>query len=90
MMNEIQEIRATQSQAGNRSTPLNVAAYYWLEHFYNPVVAQLQPLAGHDMTTAELYCQILEHKWFLSEQAQRDVGHQAATEDYLQRFGEKS
>jgi hypothetical protein len=89
MMNEIQEIRATQSQTGNRSTPLNVAAYYWLEHYYNPVVAQLQALADHDMTTAELYCQVLEHKWFLSERAQRDVGHQAATEDYLQRFGVK-
>jgi hypothetical protein len=29
----------------------------------------------------------LEHKWYLSERAQRDVGHQAATDDYLQSFG---
>jgi hypothetical protein len=35
------------------------------------------------MTLAELYCQVLEHKWYLSERAQRDVGHQAAIDDYL-------
>jgi hypothetical protein len=32
----------------------------------------------------ELYCQVLEHKWFLSEREQRDVGHQRALEDYLE------
>ena len=31
----------------------------------------------------ELYCQVLEHKWYLSEQAVHDVGHSFAVEDYL-------
>jgi hypothetical protein len=35
---------------------------------------------------AELYCQVLEHKWYLSERAQRDVGHQFAAQDYLREF----
>ncbi len=87
MMNEIQEERATQSQSNNRSVPLSVAAFHWLENVYAPVVARLQPLVDPNMTTAELYCQVLEHKWFLSERAQRDVGHQAATDDYLEKFG---
>jgi len=86
MMNEIQEIRATQSQSSNRSIPISVAAYYWLEHVYGPVVERLQPLVDRNMTSAELYCQLLEHKWYLSERAQRDVGHQTATQDYLDRF----
>ena len=67
--------------------PLSVAAFHWLENVYAPVVARLQPLVDPNMTTAELYCQVLEHKWFLSERAQRDVGHQAATDDYLEKFG---
>jgi hypothetical protein len=29
---------------------------------------------------------VLEHKWYLSEQAQRDVGLQVAIEDYVRRF----
>lgn len=87
MMNEIQELRATLSQSSNRNIPLNAAAYHWLENIYQPVVEALKPLIGQNMTIAELYFQVLEHKWFLSEQAQRDVGHQAAVADYLGRFG---
>jgi hypothetical protein len=41
------------------------------------------------ISAAELYCQVLEHKWYLSEQARQDVGHQAATEDFIRQFGNK-
>ena len=86
MMNEIQEVKATLSQNDNRSTPLSVAAYHWLEHIFSPTIEQLKSLATNQMSPAELYCQMLEHKWYLSEKVQRDVGHQAATQDYIQRF----
>ena len=32
---------------------------------------------------AELYCQVLEHKWFLSEREKHDVGLDRAITDYL-------
>ena len=85
MMNEIQELRANLSQTHNRSTPLSVAAYQWLLEIYQPTIQRLNPLIKEDMNLAELYCQVLEHKWFLSEKVQRDVGHSAAIEDYLQK-----
>jgi len=86
MMNEIQELRAYLSQTSNRNVPLDVASFHWLEHTYQPVVKLLTPLVDEYTTQAELYCQILEHKWYLSERAQRDVGHFSAAEDYLHRF----
>ena len=86
MMNEILELRATLSRTNNRSTPRSVAAYHWLENYYNPTITQLKPMIHSAMDAPELYCQILEHKWFLSEQAQHDVGHQMAVDDYLRRF----
>lgn len=87
MMNEIHELKATLSQAQNRSTPLSVAAYYWLENIYQPIVKRLRTMTDEHTSSAELYSQLLEHKWYLSEQAHRDVGHQAALDDYLERFG---
>jgi len=87
MMNEIQEIKATLSQVNNRSVPLNAAAFHWLEHIYQPTLERLSALVHGDMSAAELYCQVLEHKWYLSERAQRDVGHIAAADDYLRKFG---
>jgi tRNA A-37 threonylcarbamoyl transferase component Bud32 len=89
MMNEIQEERAALSQAGNRNIPLDVAAYHWMENIYKPVVEMIYPLLDKDTTQAELYCQVLEHKWYLSERAQHDVGHQMATKDYLKEYGER-
>jgi hypothetical protein len=86
MMNEIQELKSRISQANNRSTPVSLAAYNWLHDFYQPVINQLQPLITRSGDPAELYYQILEHKWYLSEAAQHDVGHRAAVEDYLQNI----
>lgn len=86
MMNEIHQIRATQSQECDHSVPLSVAAYHWLENIYQPIADRLSLLEKRDMTKAELYCQMLEHKWYLSERERSDVGHQKAVEDYLLRF----
>lgn len=87
MMNEIQEQKATLSREHNRSTPLSVAAYHWYEYTYLPVTGRLTSLASQEMSLAELYCQVLEHKWYLSERAGRDIGHQTATDDYIRLFG---
>ncbi len=86
MMNEIQEIKATLSSQNNRTMFLSAAAYYWLENVFQPIASQLQHLTSQGNSLAELYCQVLEHKWFLSERSQHDVGHQAAVEDYLRNI----
>ena len=86
MMNEIHEHKAMLSQQKNRSTSLSVAAYNWLENIYRPTLNKLLPFTGDDLSHAELYCQVLEHKWYLSEVAQNDVGHQLATQDYIDQF----
>ena len=93
IMNEIYELRASLSQEGNRTIPLSVASYHWLQNIYIPTVDRLKPLVvtkpqpDGNTDPVELYCQVLEHKWYLSETARHDVGHQAATEDFVKRFG---
>lgn len=90
LMNEIQEIRASLNKEKNRSTPMTVAAYKWLEDIYLPAVRKLNLNTDiNNSDPAELYCNILEHKWYLSEKAQRDVGHQTAIEDYIKHFLKK-
>jgi tRNA A-37 threonylcarbamoyl transferase component Bud32 len=92
MINEIQQLRAVISRKGEHSIPLSVAAHEWLIHIYEPIMKKLQPILNNDRFNlevsdpSELYCQILENKWFLSEKVQQDIGHQAAADDYLNRF----
>lgn len=83
MMNEIHELKATLSQEHNRSTPLSLAAFKWLQEIYLPALDGMRLLINDDIDPAEIYCQILEHKWYLSEEAEHDVGHQVAIEDFL-------
>ncbi len=92
IINEIYELRANFTQAGNPNISLEAVAYYWLEQVYKPVIDQLKPILDNpvhfksDADPIELYCQILEHKWYLSERAQHDVGHHAAVEDFVIQF----
>jgi hypothetical protein len=89
MMNEIQEHKATLSQTHQQSVPLSVAAHSWAENLYLPIIERLADVIDRNSDPAEHYCQVLEHKWYLSEKAGRDVGHQAALEDYLASISPK-
>jgi hypothetical protein len=42
--------------------------------------------SGSRPSPQELYCQRLEHTWYLSERARRDVGLAVAVEDYVKKF----
>jgi hypothetical protein len=91
MLNEIHELKARLSATRDRSVPLSAAAFVWQEQVFEPLTSELsepadlpEPL-GSDGDLVERYCELLEHKWYLSEVARRDVGHQRALEDYLGR-----
>jgi hypothetical protein len=86
MMNEIQELRAIRSQQISEHISLKEAAAHWLEQIYQPITERLAALMDQHTTLSELYCQLLEHKWYISEQANHDVGHYAAVDDFIYRF----
>lgn len=86
MLNEIREVQASLTRELDRSVPLSVAAFRWQTESYEPTVSRLEALVGRAGDPAELYCQVLEHKWFLSEQARKDVGLEMAVTDYERRF----
>jgi hypothetical protein len=89
MMNEIQERKATLSKTNNRSTPLSLAAFNWFQEIYLPTLDGIGSRIDQSSDPAELYCQILEHKWYLSEKVKHDVGHQFAVEDFLKTVDRK-
>jgi hypothetical protein len=84
MVNEIHELKASLSWRENRNISLTEAAEVWINNFYEPTIKRLEAYLDDRHDPAELYCQILENKWYLSEQAHQDVGHATATGDYIQ------
>jgi Domain of unknown function (DUF4032)/Lipopolysaccharide kinase (Kdo/WaaP) family len=85
LLNEIKELKATLSRELNRSISLSAAASRWLEQSYRPTTTRLIEAVPAAEDASELYCQVLEHKWYLSERAKRDVGLKASLDDYLQK-----
>jgi hypothetical protein len=83
MLNEIRALQGSASPVLGQSPPLSVAAFRWLEERFAPTLERLRAQFGPVADLAELYCQVLEHKWFLSEQAKEDVGLERALEEYL-------
>ncbi len=83
LLNEVRELKATLTREVNRSVPLSVAAFRWLDERFRPTLSRLERELGPAADEAELYCQVLEHKWFLSERAKRDVGLEVAVKEYV-------
>lgn len=60
-----------------------VLAHRWVRDVFRPTVRAVPPGLRGSMEPAELYHEILEHRWFLSERAQHDIGLDTAVEDYV-------
>lgn len=85
LLNEIQEHRFWLSEEMKRSVSLSAAAFHWQFEVFQPFTTKLLTAAPSNRSDIDLYCELLDHKWFLSERAKRDVGHQAALNDFVER-----
>jgi hypothetical protein len=64
--------------------PEVVAANRWLVEVYDPVVQAIPPHLAGKLDPVEVFHEVLEHRWLLSERAGRDVGTRQAARSYLE------
>jgi hypothetical protein len=83
LMNDLREYRSWLQWFEHRRIERPEAALRWLGDVYRPITARLAVEIGPDRDITQAYCDVLEHKWLLSEQAGRDVGLAAALQSYL-------
>jgi hypothetical protein len=60
------------------------AAGRWLSECFEPAIAAIPEELQGKRAAAEVFHELLEHRWFLSEKAGRDVGMKKATESYVE------
>lgn len=83
LLNDITGYRLHLEHIEGKPLPDAVAAYRWLSEVFEPALAKVpQSLRGR-LAPAELFHEILEHRWLLSERRGEDVGTEPATEDYV-------
>jgi hypothetical protein len=59
------------------------AAHRWVTEVFEPVVRAVPTNLRRKLEPQEVFSQIIEHKWLLSEQAGRDIGMGPAVQSYL-------
>ena len=85
LLNDIAGYRAHLEQTEKQPVREAVAANRWLAEIYDPVIAAIPPQLRGRLDNAQIFHEILEHRWFLSETTGRDVGTVAAMQDYFAR-----
>ena len=66
-----------------RKVPETVAAARWLDERFEPTIDGVPPDLVGKLEPAELYHQVLEHLWFMSEAAGEDIGLGEAVTSYV-------
>jgi hypothetical protein len=85
LLNDIASRRAYLEQKEGRPVSEVVAANRWLTEVYEPIVAAIPEGLRDRLAPAEIFHEILEHRWYMSEHAGRDVGTTAAAHSYFER-----
>jgi len=84
LLNDLARYRVELERETGRSLPTSAAAAHWLLEVFEPAIAAV-PVALHGKRqAAELFHELLEHRWYLSQALGRDVGLQAAVDSYVE------
>ncbi|MEU8871956.1 DUF4032 domain-containing protein [Streptomyces javensis] len=86
LLNDLETWMATQDDYAP-GDPLGarpeVLAHRWVRDVFRPTVRTVPKELRGATDTAQIYYELLEHRWLLSERACRDVGLDATVEDYI-------
>lgn len=83
MLNDIARYREALERREKRTLPESVVAARWRDEVFEPTVAAVPEELWVRLQAAEVFHQVLEHRWFLSERAKKDVGIEEAVRDYV-------
>jgi hypothetical protein len=71
------------ARESNLSTNVNEVAFKWLTEIFNPIVNSVPVEHLGRVEPAQLFHEVLEHRWYLSEAAGHDVGLDLACKTYI-------
>jgi hypothetical protein len=84
MLNDIARFRESLERKQKRTLSESVVASRWREEVFEPTVNAVPDELHGRLPAAEVFHQVLEHRWFLSETAGKDIGIDDAVASYGQ------
>jgi hypothetical protein len=83
MLNDLARFREALERHEKRTLSESVVASRWREEVFEPTIAAVPAELHGRLPAAEIFHQVLEHRWFLSERAKKDVGIDKAVRSYI-------
>ena len=83
MLNDIARFREAEERREGRTISESVVASRWRQEIFEPTIAKVPEERWAALPAAEVFHQVLEHRWFLSEKAGKDVGIDEAVRAYV-------
>jgi hypothetical protein len=85
LLNDLDRFRAELVQAEGRTLPDAVVGYKWRAEVFEPAVAAVPAELHAKREPAELFHELLAHRWYRSEAAGRDVGMADAVASFVEQ-----
>jgi hypothetical protein len=85
LLNDLAGFRADLEQELGRAPAGSVVAARWLAEVFEPAIAAVPADLQGKREAAEIFHEILDHRWYLSQDAGRDVGLIPAVDSYVDR-----
>lgn len=79
----LNDLEAYRSLWNRKNEPLEIAAHAWLANVFEPTIAAVPVEMRRKLEPAEIFHEVLEHRWYMSEAAGYDVSMQDAVADYV-------
>ena len=73
LLNDLDHFRAWQEGVEGRQIPEREAARRWMDEVYLPTLSSIPPEQARKLDPAEIFHQLLEHRWYMSERAGHDL-----------------
>jgi hypothetical protein len=83
LLNDIASFRGYLEQRDGVPVSETVAAHLWVQEVYEPALAVVPADLRDRLAPPEIFHEILEHRWYLSEREGRDVGTTTAAQSYV-------
>lgn len=84
LLNDLAHYRRSLEHRSGRPVPESVAAYRWMQEVFEPTVQAIPEAFRAKLEPVEVFHEVIEHKWFLSERERRDIGLERAIASYME------